>query len=63
METPPSLDATKEIEPLRKFDPDQPAASTDVGDTSWDVRPSGSQRQRGPRVPPPTRGRRPLPPA
>ncbi len=37
METPPSLDATKEIEPLRKFDPNQPAASTDVGDISWNV--------------------------
>jgi aminobenzoyl-glutamate utilization protein B len=37
METPPSLDATKEIEPLKKFDPNQPAASTDVGDVSWNV--------------------------
>ena len=37
MDTPPSLDATKEIEPLRKFDPNQPAASTDVGDISWNV--------------------------
>ncbi len=37
METPPSLDASKEIEPLRKFDPNQPAASTDVGDVSWNV--------------------------
>ncbi|MGA9566427.1 MAG: amidohydrolase, partial [Candidatus Korobacteraceae bacterium] len=36
-DTPPSLDATKEIEPLRKFDPNQPAASTDVGDVSWNV--------------------------
>ena len=37
METPPSLDATKQIEPLRKFDPNEPAASTDVGDISWNV--------------------------
>jgi aminobenzoyl-glutamate utilization protein B len=37
MDTPPSLDATNEIEPLRKFDPNQPAASTDVGDVSWNV--------------------------
>ncbi len=37
MDTPPSLDATKEIEPLRHFDPNQPAASTDVGDISWNV--------------------------
>jgi len=33
----PSLDTTNEIEPLRKFDPNQPAASTDVGDVSWNV--------------------------
>ena len=33
----PSLDRTNEIEPLRKFDPNQPAASTDVGDISWNV--------------------------
>ena len=37
METPPSLDASKEIEPLKKFDPNEPAASTDVGDVSWNV--------------------------
>ena len=37
MDTPPSLDATREIEPLKKFDPNQPAASTDVGDISWNV--------------------------
>ena len=37
MDTPPSLDATKEIQPLRKFDPNEPAASTDVGDISWNV--------------------------
>lgn len=37
MDTPPSLDASKEIEPLKKFDPNQPAASTDVGDVSWNV--------------------------
>jgi aminobenzoyl-glutamate utilization protein B len=37
MDTPPSLDASKEIEPLKKFDPNAPAASTDVGDVSWNV--------------------------
>jgi aminobenzoyl-glutamate utilization protein B len=37
MDSPPSLDASKEIEPLKKFDPNQPAASTDVGDISWNV--------------------------
>jgi aminobenzoyl-glutamate utilization protein B len=37
MDSPPSLDASKEIEPLKKFDPNQPAASTDVGDVSWKV--------------------------
>jgi len=37
MQNPPSLDTTNEIEPLRKFDPNQPAASTDVGDVSWHV--------------------------
>ena len=37
METPPSLDATQEIEPLKKFDPNAPMASTDVGDVSWNV--------------------------
>jgi aminobenzoyl-glutamate utilization protein B len=37
MDSPPSLDASKEIEPLKKFDPNQPAASTDVGDVSWNV--------------------------
>jgi len=37
MQNPPSLDTTNEIEPLRKFDPNQPAASTDVGDVSWNV--------------------------
>ena len=34
---PPSLDTTKQIEPLRKFDPNAPMASTDVGDVSWHV--------------------------
>ena len=34
---PPSLDTTSEVEPLRKFDPNAPAASTDVGDVSWHV--------------------------
>jgi aminobenzoyl-glutamate utilization protein B len=37
MDTVPSLDTTNEIEPLRKFDPNEPAASTDVGDVSWNV--------------------------
>jgi aminobenzoyl-glutamate utilization protein B len=37
MDSPPNLDASKEIEPLKKFDPNQPAASTDVGDVSWNV--------------------------
>src|SRR6516164_7192491 len=37
MDPPPSLNASKEIEPLKKFDPNQPAASTDVGDVSWNV--------------------------
>jgi len=37
MDPPPSLNASKEIEPLRTFDPNQPAASTDVGDVSWNV--------------------------
>src|SRR5215471_3140510 len=37
MDNVPSLDATNEIEPLRKFDPNEPAASTDVGDVSWNV--------------------------
>ena len=34
---PPSLDTTNEVEPLRKFYPNAPAASTDVGDVSWHV--------------------------
>jgi aminobenzoyl-glutamate utilization protein B len=33
----PSLDTTNEIKPLHKFDPHEPAASTDVGDVSWNV--------------------------
>ena len=37
MDNVPSLDTTSEIEPLRKFDPNEPAASTDVGDVSWNV--------------------------
>jgi len=37
MDNVPSLDTTHEVEPLRKFDPNQPAASTDVGDVSWSV--------------------------
>ncbi len=32
-----SLDLTKEIQPLKPFDPNQPSASTDVGDVSWTV--------------------------
>jgi len=37
IDTVPSLDQTKEIEPLRPFDPNAPSASTDVGDVSWAV--------------------------
>ena len=37
MDSPPSLDQTKKIEPLHKPDPNAPAASTDVGDVSWVV--------------------------
>ncbi len=37
MDSVPSLNTTNEIEPLRKFDPNEPAASTDVGDVSWNV--------------------------
>ena len=37
IENPPSLEQSNEIEPLRKFDPNQPSASTDVGDVSWNV--------------------------
>ena len=37
MQNPPGLGRTNEIQPLRKFDPNQPAASTDVGDVSWNV--------------------------
>jgi aminobenzoyl-glutamate utilization protein B len=33
----PSLDQTNIILPLRPFDPNAPAASTDVGDVSWNV--------------------------
>jgi aminobenzoyl-glutamate utilization protein B len=33
----PNLDQTNTIEPLRKPDPNEPAASTDVGDVSWAV--------------------------
>ena len=36
-ETVPSLDQTDVVEPLRHFDPNEPAASTDVGDVSWNV--------------------------
>ena len=32
-----SLDLTKEIQPLKPYDPNQPSASTDVGDVSWTV--------------------------
>jgi aminobenzoyl-glutamate utilization protein B len=31
------LHSTETIEPLRPFDPNAPAASTDVGDVSWNV--------------------------
>jgi len=37
IDTPPSLDQTREIEPLRPYDPNAPSASTDVGDVSWAV--------------------------
>ena len=37
LDTPPSLASTNEVEPLRKFDPNEPAASTDLGDVSWHV--------------------------
>jgi aminobenzoyl-glutamate utilization protein B len=37
IDTVPSLDLTKEIEPLRPYDPNAPSASTDVGDVSWAV--------------------------
>jgi aminobenzoyl-glutamate utilization protein B len=33
----PTLDETNTIEPLRPVDPNAPAASTDVGDVSWNV--------------------------
>jgi aminobenzoyl-glutamate utilization protein B len=36
-ETVPSLDQTSVIQPLKPFDPNAPAASTDVGDVSWTV--------------------------
>ncbi len=32
-----SLDLTNTIQPLKPFDPNAPAASTDVGDVSWNV--------------------------
>jgi aminobenzoyl-glutamate utilization protein B len=37
IETVPSLDLTQEIQPLHPYDPNAPAASTDVGDVSWTV--------------------------
>jgi aminobenzoyl-glutamate utilization protein B len=37
IETVPSLDQTSVIQPLKPFDPNAPAASTDVGDVSWTV--------------------------
>jgi aminobenzoyl-glutamate utilization protein B len=37
IDTPPSLDETNAIEPLRPVDPNAPSASTDVGDVSWTV--------------------------
>ncbi|SEF90729.1 aminobenzoyl-glutamate utilization protein B [Bryocella elongata] len=33
----PSLDVTEKVQPLRTYDPNQPSASTDVGDVSWNV--------------------------
>ena len=32
-----SLDLTREVQPLKPFDPNAPSASTDVGDVSWTV--------------------------
>jgi len=37
VDIPPSLATTNQIEPLKKFDPNQPSASTDVGDVSWNA--------------------------
>jgi len=37
LDTLPSLDQTKEVEPFHKPDPNEPSASTDVGDVSWVV--------------------------
>ena len=37
IDSPPSLDQTHEVEPLRRPDQNAPAASTDVGDVSWVV--------------------------
>jgi aminobenzoyl-glutamate utilization protein B len=37
IDTVPSLDQTRLIEPLRPVDPNAPSASTDVGDVSWTV--------------------------
>jgi aminobenzoyl-glutamate utilization protein B len=36
-ESVPSLDQTQVIQPLKPFDPNAPAASTDAGDVSWAV--------------------------
>jgi aminobenzoyl-glutamate utilization protein B len=33
----PPLDQTEVVQPLRPYDPNQPSASTDVGDVSWNV--------------------------
>lgn len=33
----PPLDITEKIQPLHVYDPNQPSASTDVGDVSWNV--------------------------
>ena len=37
LDTMPSLELTKEIEPFHRPDPNAPSASTDVGDVSWVV--------------------------
>ena len=37
IDTPPNIDETDSIEPLRPVDPNAPSASTDVGDVSWTV--------------------------
>ena len=47
------------VEPLRKFDPNEPAASTDVGDVSWNVPTIGFSTATLVPAPQPTPGRPP----